>query len=219
MRRTRRGSRSSSTGWRTTPRSTTVDHRAPGLLRAQADGTLMNARDNEGHETDWTDVAELQLHNPALRAGHDRRDEVVAGLDGDRRLPLRRRRRRADRLLGQARTALKAARPTCSCSRRRRTRGMHAAFDMTYGWELHHLMNEIAQGKQNASALDAYFARNDSLYGPRRVSHVLHQQSRREQLERLGVRADGREPQAGVRAERDGASVECRCCTRGRRSA
>src|SRR3954470_18795107 len=42
---------------------------------------------------------------------------------------------------------------------------MHAAFDMTYGWDLHHLLNAIAQGKQGTPALDAYFARDDSVYG------------------------------------------------------
>ena len=36
---------------------------------------------------------------------------------------------------------------------------MHAAFDMTYGWELHHLLNEIAQGKKTTAQLDEYFAK------------------------------------------------------------
>src|ERR1700741_1859190 len=31
------------------------------------EGTAMNARDNEGRETDWTDVAELNYANPAMR--------------------------------------------------------------------------------------------------------------------------------------------------------
>jgi len=35
---------------------------------------------------------------------------------------------------------------------------------MTYGWELHHLLNDVAQGKKPVSAFDAYFARQDSLY-------------------------------------------------------
>ncbi|MDB4951394.1 MAG: alpha amylase catalytic region [Gemmatimonadetes bacterium] len=35
----------------------------------------------------------------------------------------------------------------------------HRAFDATYGWELHHLLNDIAQGKKPTSTLDAYFAR------------------------------------------------------------
>jgi Alpha amylase, C-terminal all-beta domain len=42
---------------------------------------------------------------------------------------------------------------------------MHASFDMTYGWKLHHLLNEVTQGKKPASSLDAYFAEDDSLYG------------------------------------------------------
>jgi hypothetical protein len=42
---------------------------------------------------------------------------------------------------------------------------MHAAFDMTYGWELHHLLNEVAQGKKTTDALDKYFAKDDSVYG------------------------------------------------------
>jgi hypothetical protein len=41
---------------------------------------------------------------------------------------------------------------------------LHAAFDMSYGWELHHLLNEIAQGTASTALLDAYFAEQDSLY-------------------------------------------------------
>jgi hypothetical protein len=40
----------------------------------------------------------------------------------------------------------------------------HAAFDMTYGWELHHLLNQVAQGKEGTGALDAYFARQERTY-------------------------------------------------------
>ncbi len=40
------------------------------------------------------------------------------------------------------------------------------AFDMNYGWELHHIMNEITQGKMGISDLDTYFHKNDSLYQP-----------------------------------------------------
>ena len=34
------------------------------------------------------------------------------------------------------------------------------AFDATYAWELHHIMNDIAQGKKNASDLKDYIARD-----------------------------------------------------------
>ena len=36
------------------------------------------------------------------------------------------------------------------------------AFDMYYGWTLHHLMNGVAQGKNNVEDLWAYFAKADS---------------------------------------------------------
>jgi glycosidase len=40
----------------------------------------------------------------------------------------------------------------------------HDAFDMTYGWELHHLLNEIAQGKKTTAELDKYFASQRARY-------------------------------------------------------
>lgn len=38
------------------------------------------------------------------------------------------------------------------------------AFDMTYGWELHHLMNEVAQGKELPTVFDQYLTKVDSTY-------------------------------------------------------
>ena len=38
------------------------------------------------------------------------------------------------------------------------------AFDMYYGWELHHLMNEVAQGKKNVEDLWSYFAKADTTF-------------------------------------------------------
>lgn len=38
------------------------------------------------------------------------------------------------------------------------------AFDMTYGWPFHHLMNEIAGGKKTANAISYHFAKVDSIY-------------------------------------------------------
>jgi alpha-amylase len=36
----------------------------------------------------------------------------------------------------------------------------HQAFDMTYGWELHHVMNEIAKGKKSNADVLVYFEKN-----------------------------------------------------------
>jgi len=41
---------------------------------------------------------------------------------------------------------------------------MHSAFDMTYGWNLYHLLNEIARGKKNVADLEAYFAKDATDY-------------------------------------------------------
>jgi len=38
------------------------------------------------------------------------------------------------------------------------------AFDMIYGWEFHHIMNGIAQGKKGIKELDSYFAKIDTVY-------------------------------------------------------
>ena len=38
------------------------------------------------------------------------------------------------------------------------------AFDASYGWPFHHLMNEIASGKKTANAISHHFGKVDSLY-------------------------------------------------------
>jgi glycosidase len=131
----------------------------------RADGTVINARDNEGHDTDWTDVAELNYDNPALRRamidamrwwldhGHvdGFRCDVAGGVPLDFWL--------------QARKELRAVRPDLFMLAEAEDPRIHAAFDMTYGWEFHHLLNEVAQGKKPATAFDSYLARQDSSYG------------------------------------------------------
>ncbi|MDQ6633708.1 MAG: alpha-amylase family glycosyl hydrolase [Gemmatimonadota bacterium] len=129
------------------------------------DGTIINARDNEGHDTDWTDVAELDFGNAAMRRAMiadmrwwlDRtgidgfRCDVAGGVPTD--------------FWVDARRALRTSRPDLFMLAEAEDPGIHAAFDMTYGWRLHHLLNEIAQGKQTTAALDTYFAQDDSLFG------------------------------------------------------
>ncbi len=41
---------------------------------------------------------------------------------------------------------------------------LRKAFDMNYGWKLHHIMNDIAKGKKNANDIWDYFLWNDSVY-------------------------------------------------------
>jgi len=130
----------------------------------KADGTIMNARDNEDHETDWTDVAELDYSKPALRAAmiaamrwwvdsmhvDGFRCDVAGGVPMDFWI--------------EARRALAASRRDLFMLAEAEGPKFHAAFDATYGWELHHLLNEIAQGKKPTTELDAYLARERASY-------------------------------------------------------
>ncbi|HEX5871432.1 MAG TPA: alpha-amylase family glycosyl hydrolase [Longimicrobium sp.] len=129
------------------------------------DGRVLNARDNEGRETDWTDVAELNYANADMRRamiGEMRWWLTEMGIDGFR-----------DDVAGgvpmefwhEANAALRAVKPDIFLLAEAESPQMHSAFHMTYGWEFHHLLNEIAQGKKTTAELDRYFARQDSAYG------------------------------------------------------
>ena len=41
---------------------------------------------------------------------------------------------------------------------------LEKAFDMCYGWDMHHLMNDIAKGKKTVADLDKYKAKLDTMY-------------------------------------------------------
>ena len=131
----------------------------------RADGTIINARDNEGHDTDWTDVAALNYGNAAMRGAmiadmrwwldNTRIDGFRCDVAGG--VPLD--------FWVAARRVLRRSRPDLFMLAESEDPRLHAAFDMTYGWEFHHLLNDIAQGKKTTAALDSYFARQDSLFG------------------------------------------------------
>lgn len=40
----------------------------------------------------------------------------------------------------------------------------NGSFDMSYGWSFHHLMNDIAQGKKDATAIDTWLADDQTKY-------------------------------------------------------
>jgi glycosidase len=130
----------------------------------RADGSISNARDNEGRETDWTDVAELNYDSPDLRrtmlasmkwwidsmSVDGFRCDVAGGVPND--------------FWVQARRELQAVRPDIFMLAEAESPAMHPAFDMTYGWELHHLLNDVANGKAPTSRLDEYFAKDTTAY-------------------------------------------------------
>jgi glycosidase len=131
----------------------------------KSDGTIINARDGEGHDTDWTDVAELNYDNQEMRKAMiaDMRFWLDSmNIDGFR----------ADVASGapvdfwiDAKRELLKSKPDMFLLAESEDPKIHAAFDMTYGWEFHHLLNEIAQGKKTTAALTPYFAKQDTAFG------------------------------------------------------
>ncbi len=129
------------------------------------DGSISRAIDDKGKETDWSDVADLNYANTDMRAamiGEMKWWLDNTGIDGFR----------CD-MAGLVPTdfwksvseAFRPSRPDFFMLAEWEDPKLHESFDMTYAWELHHLMNDIAQGKTGTSAISALLARQDSVYG------------------------------------------------------
>lgn len=59
---------------------------------------------------------------------------------------------------------LKAEKPAFMLMESNKPEYMKSVFDMGYNWPVHHLMNEIAQGKKNISDFDKLMKEQDSIY-------------------------------------------------------
>jgi len=150
------------------PNHTAFDHpwiaQHPDWYVHRPDGSIMNARDNENHETDWTDVAELNYDSPAMRRAmiadmrywldtmkvDGFRCDVAGGVPED--------------FWRDARASLGAGRPGFFMLAEAEGPQYYDAFDMTYGWSFWDLLVDVAKGKRQLAALDGYFARADSTY-------------------------------------------------------
>jgi glycosidase len=113
---------------------------------------------------DWSDVADLNYDNSAMRdAMIDALKYWVteADIDGYRcdvagMVPVD--------FWEKTRAELDKIKPVFMLAEAEEPQHHIRAFDMSYGWELHHILNGIAQGKKSANALDAYFIKQDTLY-------------------------------------------------------
>lgn len=114
--------------------------------------------------TDWTDVADLNFDNREMRrAMTDAMRFWVedVGVDGFR----------ADVAHGvptdfwvRAIGELREIKPLFMLAEAE-TPSLHlAGFDMTYGWEFHHLMNDVAAGRRPAAALGRHYAQLERQY-------------------------------------------------------
>ncbi|GJG87047.1 alpha-amylase [Gemmatimonadetes bacterium T265] len=148
------------------PNHTAFDHvwvaPHPDWYMHHPDGTIMNARDNDDHETDWTDVAELNYDNPAMRRAmiadmrywldtmkvDGFRCDVAGGVPED--------------FWRDARATLGAGRPGFFMLAEAEGPKYYDAFDMTYGWSFWDQLAVVAKGKRPVASFDAYFAHADS---------------------------------------------------------
>jgi len=113
---------------------------------------------------DWADVVDLNYDNADMRTymiNSLKYWVTEAGVDGFRcdvamMVPTD--------FWNDARAELDSINPMFMLAEAEQPDHMLAAFDMNYGWELHHIMNEVAQGKMDASHFDTYFNKYDSLY-------------------------------------------------------
>lgn len=152
------------------PNHTAYDHpwitAHPDWYERNPDGSIHNARDNEGHETDWTDVAELNYGNADMRRAmiadmrywldtmkiDGFRCDVAGGVPED--------------FWRDTRRALGAGHPGLFMLAEAEGPQYYDAFDMTYGWSFYDLLVDVSQGKKPLADVDAYFARQDSTYPP-----------------------------------------------------
>ena len=130
------------------------------------DGTISFPLDQQGKETDWTDVADLNYDNREMRrAMLDAMRWWVErmNIDGFRMdvawgIPLD--------FWADAHRELTAARPDIFLLAEAEDPRLHEWFHATYAWEFHHVLNEVAQGKKPVAELERYFAKQNRVYGP-----------------------------------------------------
>ncbi len=116
------------------------------------------------NETDWWDVADLNYDNKELR---NYMVDVLkfwvkeTDIDGYRcdvagMVPTD--------FWDTARIELDKVKPVFMLAEAEQPDLQIRAFDMTYAWELHHIMNSIAKGTMNPDTIKSYFEKQDTLY-------------------------------------------------------
>jgi cyclomaltodextrinase / maltogenic alpha-amylase / neopullulanase len=129
-------------------------------------------RDEEGNmisPEDWTDVVDLNYDVPevwdymidALKFWVE-----VANVDGYRcdvafMVPTE--------FWNRARRELDAIKPVFMLAEAEEPEHHEFAFDMSYGWAMHHVMNDVAAGKKNANHLDSMILVNQNQFPPEAI--------------------------------------------------
>jgi glycosidase len=112
---------------------------------------------------DWTDVIQLDWKNKALQ---DYQVEALKfwvnlGADGFR---VDHPHNTPKEFWERARKELNAIKPVLMLAEIEDPTFMEKAFDLNYAWEMHHLMNSIAQGKDSVNKLNRYYKKEQATY-------------------------------------------------------
>jgi glycosidase len=114
--------------------------------------------------TDWTDTADLNYENEEMRKYMTESLKywvVNADVDGFRcdvagMVPTD--------FWEKARVELDAVKPVFMLAEDGGHELLENAFDMGYGWEFHHIMNDVAKGKKTANDMEAFFHKVDTVF-------------------------------------------------------
>jgi len=113
---------------------------------------------------DWSDVVDLNYENEEMQEymiGALKFWIEEANIDGYRcdvagMVPVE--------FWDKARAELDKIKPVFMLAEAEEVKHHKNAFDMSYGWDFHHIMNEIAKGNKNANDAEKYFIKNDKNY-------------------------------------------------------
>jgi glycosidase len=129
----------------------------PEYYTKNKDGEITDPIKEDGESWGWTDVADLDYSNQEMRKSMIEEMKFWLSdvdVDGFRcdvagEVP--------DDFWAEARPALDAVKPVFMLAEAEHAPHRNEGhFHMSYGWSFHHLMNDIAQGKKNASDIDAW---------------------------------------------------------------
>lgn len=137
-----------------------------------ADWYVRDSLGNTVVQYDWTDIAKLNYENADLRREMKRvlhfwTDKGVDGFrcDAAKEMP--------DGFWREALVELRAKNPDIYLLAEGEGANFHEnGFDATYAWELHHLMNDVAQGKKSAADIADYVVR-DAERSPRDAFRLM----------------------------------------------
>lgn len=160
-----------------------------------ADWYVRDSLGNTVVQYDWTDIAKLNYDNADLRTEMKRvlhfwTDKGVDGFRCDAAMEM------PDEFWNDAFAELRAKNPDLYLLAEGEGAHFHEnGFDATYAWELHHLMNDVAQGRKPASEIADYVAR-DAENSPREAFRLMFTSNHDEnswagtEFERMGDAAE-----------------------------